>query len=114
MAHACTTFVTALRSKHYYVGIAQARTWNGVCPLSTYLGHAHVTYWYLTSTRELMGAAGKRMEERWGVLARIRKRGFLSERRFAEGLSVGEQAAAGPSGVSLPGIRGSQEEAVAT
>jgi integrase/recombinase XerD len=35
--------------------------------LSTYLGHAHVTdtYWYLTSTPELMGAAGKRMEERW-------------------------------------------------
>jgi integrase/recombinase XerD len=38
--------------------------------LSTYLGHAHVTdtYWYLTSTPELMGAAGKRMEERWGGL----------------------------------------------
>ena len=38
--------------------------------LSTYLGHAHVTdtYWYLTSTPELMGAAGKRMEERWGDL----------------------------------------------
>ena len=48
------------------------------------------------------------------LLARIRKRGVLSERRFAEGLSVGEQAAAGPSGVSLPGIRGSQEEAAAT
>jgi len=36
--------------------------------LSTYLGHAHVTdtYWYLTSTPELRGAAGKRMEKRWG------------------------------------------------
>jgi len=35
--------------------------------LSTYLGHAHVTdtYWYLTSTPELLGAAGKRMEKRW-------------------------------------------------
>jgi hypothetical protein len=38
--------------------------------LSTYLGHSHVTdtYWYLTSTPELMGADGKRMEERWGGL----------------------------------------------
>ena len=38
--------------------------------LSTYLGHAHVTdtYWYLTSTPELIGVAGKRMEERWGGL----------------------------------------------
>lgn len=38
--------------------------------LSTYLGHAHVTdtYWYLTNTPELMGAAGKRMEKRWGGL----------------------------------------------
>jgi len=36
--------------------------------LSTYLGHAHVTdtYWYLSSTPELLGAAGKRMEKRWG------------------------------------------------
>jgi integrase len=36
--------------------------------LSTYLGHARVsdTYWYLTSTPELRGAAGKRMEKRWG------------------------------------------------
>jgi len=36
--------------------------------LSTYLGHVHIadTYWYLTSTPELRGAAGKRMEERWG------------------------------------------------
>ena len=35
--------------------------------LSTYLGHAHVTgtYWYLTGTPELMGAAGKRLEKRW-------------------------------------------------
>ncbi len=38
--------------------------------LSTFLGHAHVTdtYWYLTSTPELLGAAGKRMEKRWGGL----------------------------------------------
>jgi integrase/recombinase XerD len=38
--------------------------------LSTYLGHAHVTdtYWYLTNTPELMGAAGQRMEKRWGGL----------------------------------------------
>jgi len=36
--------------------------------LSTYLGHVHIadTYWYLTSTPELRGAAGKRMEKRWG------------------------------------------------
>ena len=36
--------------------------------LSTYLGHAHVTdtYWYLTNTPELRGAAGKRLEQRWG------------------------------------------------
>jgi len=36
--------------------------------LSTYLGHVHITdtYWYLTSTPELRGAAGKRMEQRWG------------------------------------------------
>jgi integrase len=35
--------------------------------LSTYLGHAHVTdtYWYLTGTPELLGAAGKRLEQRW-------------------------------------------------
>lgn len=38
--------------------------------LSTYLGHTHVTdtYWYLTSTPELMRAAGRRMEQRWGGL----------------------------------------------
>lgn len=38
--------------------------------LSTYLGHVHVTdtYWYLTNTPELRGAAGKRMEARWGGL----------------------------------------------
>jgi integrase len=36
--------------------------------LSTYLGHAHVTdtYWYLTNTPELRGAAGKRLDQRWG------------------------------------------------
>jgi integrase len=35
--------------------------------LSTYLGHAHVTdtYWYLTGTPELLGAAGKQLEKRW-------------------------------------------------
>ncbi len=35
--------------------------------LSTYLGHAQVTdtYWYLTGTTELMGAAGKLLEKRW-------------------------------------------------
>lgn len=40
----------------------------GLPILSTYLGHAHVTdtYWYLTSTPQLLGAAGKRMEKRWG------------------------------------------------
>jgi len=43
--------------------------------LSTYLGHAHVTdtYWYLTGTPELLGAAGKRLEKRWeGFNARPR------------------------------------------
>jgi integrase/recombinase XerD len=35
--------------------------------LATYLGHTHVsgTYWYLSSTPELMQAAGQRMERRW-------------------------------------------------
>ena len=35
--------------------------------LSTYLGHAQVTdtYWYLSSTPELMAAAGRRLEQRW-------------------------------------------------
>ena len=35
--------------------------------LATYLGHAHVsgTYWYLSSTPELMQAAGQRLERRW-------------------------------------------------
>jgi integrase len=35
--------------------------------LSTYLGHAQVTdtYWYLTDTTELLGAAGKLLEKRW-------------------------------------------------
>jgi integrase/recombinase XerD len=38
--------------------------------LSTYLGHAHVTdtYWYLTGTPELLGAAGDRLEKRWESL----------------------------------------------
>lgn len=37
--------------------------------LATYLGHAHVTdtYWYLTGTPKLLGAAGKRLEKRWEV-----------------------------------------------
>ena len=35
--------------------------------LATYLGHSHVsaTYWYLSSTPELMAAAKKRLESRW-------------------------------------------------
>jgi integrase len=43
--------------------------------LSTYLGHGQVTdtYWYLTGTPELLGAAGKRLEKRWeGLNARSR------------------------------------------
>jgi integrase/recombinase XerD len=43
--------------------------------LSTYLGHAHVTdtYWYLTGTPELLGAAAQRMEKRWeGLNAKSR------------------------------------------
>jgi integrase/recombinase XerD len=36
--------------------------------LSTFLGHSHIanTYWYLTSTPELLGAACERLETRWG------------------------------------------------
>jgi integrase len=39
--------------------------------LSTYLGHADVTYtyWYLSSTPELMAAASTRLEQRWKGLA---------------------------------------------
>ena len=35
--------------------------------LSTFLGHSHIehTYWYLSSTPELMGAACERLETRW-------------------------------------------------
>jgi len=35
--------------------------------LSTFLGHTSIfhTYWYLTATPELMGAASKRLENRW-------------------------------------------------
>jgi integrase/recombinase XerD len=35
--------------------------------LSTFLGHSHIehTYWYLTSTPELLGAACERLEMRW-------------------------------------------------
>ena len=35
--------------------------------LSTFLGHSHIanTYWYLTSTPELLGAACVRLETRW-------------------------------------------------
>ena len=38
--------------------------------LSAYLGHAHVTdtYWYLTGTPELLGAAARRLEKRWEAL----------------------------------------------
>jgi integrase/recombinase XerD len=37
--------------------------------LSTYLGHVRVsdTYWYLSVEPELMGAAMRRLERRWGV-----------------------------------------------
>jgi integrase/recombinase XerD len=40
--------------------------------LSTYLGHANVsgTYWYLSSTPELLVAASKRIETRWKGVAR--------------------------------------------
>ena len=39
-----------------------------VAALSTYLGHASPaeTYWYLTATPELMGAAAERLELRFG------------------------------------------------
>jgi integrase len=39
--------------------------------LSTYLGHVNVTgtYWYLSSTPELMAAAGKLLETRWKGVA---------------------------------------------
>ena len=67
-ARACTIFVTDLP-------LETLLRWyrNGEDPqrrlpiLSTYLGHAHVTdtYWYLTGTPELLGAAGKRLEKRW-------------------------------------------------
>jgi site-specific recombinase XerD len=35
--------------------------------LSTFLGHSHIenTYWYLSSTPELLGAACERLEKRW-------------------------------------------------
>lgn len=35
--------------------------------LSTFLGHSHIenTYWYLSSTPELLGAACERLETRW-------------------------------------------------
>jgi integrase len=35
--------------------------------LSTYLGHGNVsgTYWYLSSTPELLAVASKRIETRW-------------------------------------------------
>jgi hypothetical protein len=41
----------------------------GCIRASTYLRHGHVTdtYWYLTSTPELLAAAGKRLEKRWEV-----------------------------------------------
>jgi hypothetical protein len=39
--------------------------------LSTYLGHGHVTdtYWYITTTPELMAAISERLEKRWEGLA---------------------------------------------
>jgi integrase/recombinase XerD len=39
--------------------------------LSTYPGHGHVTdtYWYLTGTPELLGAAGKLLDKRWEGLS---------------------------------------------
>jgi hypothetical protein len=51
-----------LRSRLCCAGIATAKTLSGACPsCETYLGHAHVTdtYWYLTGTPELLGAAPK-------------------------------------------------------
>ena len=68
VARACTIFVTDLRSRLCCAGIATAKIPERRLPiLSTYLGHAHVTdtYWYLTGTPELLGAAGKRLEKRW-------------------------------------------------
>ena len=67
-AHACTTFDTVLQSetllRWYRTGEDPKRR---LPILSTYLGHAHVTdtYWYLTGTPALLGAAGKRLEKRW-------------------------------------------------
>ena len=49
--------------------------------LSTYLGHGHVTdtYWYVTSTPELMATVGERLEKRWeGFRRRIRAASPLS------------------------------------
>ena len=68
VARACTIFDTDLRSRLCCAGIATAKIPSGACPvLSTYLGHAHVTdtYWYLTGTPELLGAAARRLEKRW-------------------------------------------------
>ena len=42
-------------------------TWNSACLwLSTFLGHGRVedTYWYLSSTPELLGEACRRLEQR--------------------------------------------------
>src|SRR5437588_12385655 len=66
-ARACTIFATDLPSRLCCAGIETAKTPSGACRSSTYLGHAHVTdtYWYLTGTPELLGAAGKRLEKRW-------------------------------------------------
>jgi hypothetical protein len=39
-----------------------------IAALSTYLGHVSPadTYWYLTATPELMGAAARRLDRRFG------------------------------------------------
>ena len=68
VAHACTIFVTDSPSRLCCAGIETVKIPKRRLPiLSTYLGHAHVTdtYWYLTGTPELLGAAGERLEKRW-------------------------------------------------
>ena len=64
MDRACMTFVTDMQFRTCCAGIETGTTRSGAV-LSTYLGHAHVTdtYWYLTGTPELLGAAAKRLEK---------------------------------------------------
>src|SRR5260370_41719338 len=67
VARACTIFVTVLQLRLCFAGIENGEDPERRLPvLSTYLGHAHVTdtYWYLTGTPELLGAAGKRLEKK--------------------------------------------------